>query len=235
MILGGFMQYTQIIGSKVFSIYECKNVGYVLGGTFNLKLNKLTNLIVADDDNETTYCLSIRNIYTINNNCVLIKNLTKLVVSDTESQPIINMDIVDITGKTDTVKDITIDENFNLTTIFGANLTFDPKDIVYTKNNILLVNTSSQKISHKNFRPRTKKLTTLITSPAQNVNILQDLTKPTPVRVNNLNTIMGKKLADNLYSRQNEILAYKNTIITQNTINIARQFNVLNNLLILAK
>ncbi len=229
------MQYTQIIGSKVFSVYECQNTGYVLGATFNQKLNRLTNLIIADDETETTYCLSIRNIYKINNNCVLIKNLTKLAVGNTESQPIINNEIVDISGSTDKVKDVTINQNFEIESIVGEKATIKPQDVVCAKNGILLVNTSEQKLSRKSFRPRTKNLTKIETAPAQTVNILEDITKPTPIRMNNLNNIIGKRLSENLFSRQNEILAYKNTVITQNTINIARQFNVLNNLLMLAK
>lgn len=227
------MQFTNIIGLPVFSIYECNNVGYIINAIFNKNMTKIKYLIVADDENEVLYIINIRNIYKLNNDCLLIKNNTKLSVNSFETYNIINNTVLDLTKGKDVVKDLTINNNFEIESIDGKNSNFKPEQIIYKNNNIILIDSNNQ-LKRKNFRPRKNKIKTQTTTN-QTVSILQSIGMPTPVRVNNLNNIIGKKLADNLYSRQNEILATKNSLITNNTINIAKQFNVVTNLLSLAK
>lgn len=226
------MQYTNLIGLPVFSIYECESVGYVLNAVFNKHLTKITHLVIADDDNEVLYIINIRNIYKLNNDCLLIKNNTKLSVNNFETCEVINNTIIDLTKGKDVVKDITLSQDFKIESIDGKNNSFKPAQILYKNNNIILLD-SNNIFKRKNFKPRKAKIKLEhLNTP---VSILQNIGMPTTMRANNLNNIIGKRLSDNLYSRQNEILATKNTTITTNTINIAKQFNVVSSLLSLAK
>ncbi|MBQ7602533.1 MAG: hypothetical protein IJU58_00060 [Clostridia bacterium] len=229
------MQLSNIIGLPVYSIYECEYVGYVLKGIFNHSLSKINNLVVEDDENEIDYTINIRNIYKINNDCILIRNKTKLNVSSTQDNSIINNTILTLEGQKDVVKDVLLDDNFCVLSIQGKKLSFNHTDILCKQNDIIMLKSNNQNIKRKNFRPRLKHIPNVKEQTTQPVSILDNIAHPTPIKANNVVNIIGKHLSDNLYSRQNEILAVKNSVITQSTINIARQFNVFNQLIALAK
>lgn len=229
------MQLSNIIGLPVYSIYECEYVGYVLTGIFNRSLSKVNNFVIVDDENEFDYTINIRNIYKINNDCILIRNKTKLNVSSTQDNSIINNTILTLDGQKDVTKDVLLDDNFCVLSIQGKKFSFNYTDILYKQNDIIILKSDNPNIKRKNFRPRQRHITAVNKQPAQPVSILDNIARPTPIKANNVVNIIGKRLSDNLYSRQNEILAVKNSVITQSIVNTARQFNVFSQLIALAK
>ena len=93
------MQLSKIVGSKVYSLFDCVEVGYVLGICFNKRLTKIENLVIANDDEETNYTLNTKSIYAVKDGCVMIKNLTKLSVTNTSPQSFINTTTLNIDGR----------------------------------------------------------------------------------------------------------------------------------------
>lgn len=228
------MQLSNIIGLPVFSIYECQSVGYVLNVVLNHKLNKISHIIISDEDNETIYTINIYNIYKITSECLLIRNNTKLSVNQIKENSVMNNIILTIDGQKDYVKDVLIDQNYNIKSIQGQKLNFGFLDVLCKQNNIILLKPNNPQIKRKNFRPRLKKVN-IPKTDAHPVSILDNISRPTLIKVNNTAQTIGKHLSANLYSHQNEILAAKGSVVTQSTINIARQFGVLNQLIALAK
>lgn len=227
------MQLSNIIGLPVYSIYECERVGYVLNIILGHKFNKICHLIISDEENEAIYTVNMRNIYKINDECILIRNKTKLSVNSVQSNNIINNTVITLEGKKDVVQDVLLDQGFNVEKIECQKTSFGCNDILCNANNILILKNNNTNIKRKNFRPRPKKIN--VTSVSQPVSILDNITRPTPLKVNSSGNIIGKHLSNNLYSHQNEILATKGSLINQNTINLARQFGVVNQLIALAK
>ena len=229
------MQLSNIIGLPVFSIYDCQNVGYVLDVVYTRNLNKIAYFVVSDDDNEVIYTINIRSIYKISNECVLIKNNTKLNVSTLEPNNIVGHTILSLDGQKDSVKDVCLDENYCVQSIQGQKITFGCQDILYRQNKIVILKDSAGLLKRKNFAPRIRNVPSAPQNATQSVSILNSISQPIQVRVNSTNSVIGKHLTQNLYSRQNEVLATKDSTITQSTVNIARQFGVLNQLIALAK
>ena len=229
------MQLTNIIGTKVYSIYDCKEIGYVLNAIYNKKMTKITSFLIANDEDELEYTLKAQNIFSFGSNCVLIKNSTKVEITTAEAQNIRNCTMLDFSGEVDKLKDIIFNEKYEVEAFVGNDFKITPAQIITIKNNTFLTNRNNLEFKRRQFRPR-KRVNDIITKQTQNVKILENnISKPQTIIGNNLNVIVGKRLSENLYSKQNQILGYKNSIITYNLIDIAKQLDIVDSLVKLAK
>lgn len=228
------MQLTNLIGSNVYSVYECEKVGFVVAVSFNKHLNKLENIFVANDENDESFTVNVRNIYRINGNTVLIKNNTKLAITSTPTNNLINQSILNFNGAEDVVKEVELDENFNVTSILGNHIKLSPENVICNKNNIILCNTTEEKFSRRTFRPRSK-INKQNVNKEQSVKILEnEISKPTHITGNNAMLLLGKHLTQSLYDNGN-VVAYKNSIVTHNTVEMCKQLNILDKLSELVK
>lgn len=229
------MELTKIVGTKVYSLFDCIEAGYVLGVIFNKKYSKITNLIVANDEDEAIYALNIKNIFKINKNCILIRNLTKLSVTADQSQNILKNTLLDVDGQSDTVNEIILSDNFEVLKLVGKELSIAPQNILYAKNHVIVCNTKNLNFRRKNFRPRTKRIDKLEPQTQTVVVLEEQIAKPKIIVANNLNNYVGKRIKENLYSNDNQVVAYKNSIITYNTVDLAKQLDIVEKLVELAK
>ena len=229
------MQLTEIIGTKVYSIYDCTLIGFVLGMNFDNKMTKIKTIIIANDEEEIEYTLNTKNIFCLGENCILVKNLGKVEVTTSESQKIVNQTIVDLSGQIDVVKNVIFNDKFEVEQLVGSSFNILPSQIMLFKNNMLLTNKNSLDFKRKQFKPRTV-INKIPVNENKTVGILESgILKPQTIVGNNLVNIVGKRLSNNLFSKQNQILAYKNSIITYNLIDLAKQFDVVDSLLDLVK
>ena len=230
------MKLSELIGTKVYSIFDCVEVGYVLGACFNKKYNKIVNLVIANDDEEQNYVLNTKNIYANNKDCVLIKNLTKVFVSELEPETLLHNTLLDVSGECTKIGEVILTKNLEVEKLVGQNFEITPLNLLFKNKNILLCNKNNSEIKRKNFRPRTKKLNLETTNYSQSVKILENsITKPKTIVASNPQSVVGKRLIENLVSNNQQILAYKNSIITYNTLDIAKEFDIIDKLLKLAK
>ena len=100
------MQLTNLIGSNVYSVYDCAKMGFVVAVSFNKHLNKLENLFVANDEEDAILTLNVKNIYKTNKNTILIRNNTKLAITPQSPQSLINQTLVNIDGFEDVVNNV---------------------------------------------------------------------------------------------------------------------------------
>ena len=51
------MRLSNILGSRVCSVYEGKHLGYILNATFSEKYKKVSGFVVVNDDDDYEYFL----------------------------------------------------------------------------------------------------------------------------------------------------------------------------------
>ena len=220
------MAIRDIITKKVVSIYEGEVVGYVLGLKIRNKMEKIESIIIADDENDMEYILKTQDIFDMNNDCVMIKNKSKLMVTTDTKSTNINMEILGINGiNYGKVEDIKYNKNYKIEKILCKNIEFLPKNIINMGENIIIINDTNKKYNRGNFA-----ITNRIKIDDKNtqvVEILPHSTLPTPIKVNSTATLLGRRLNKDLMTNNGEIIARKNSIVTIPMINSAKQFNIM--------
>lgn len=220
------MAIRYLITKKVLSIYDSEVCGYVLGIKFGEKMQKINSLIIVNEDEDVEYTLKISDVISIENDYVTIRNKSKLVVTMDNKMDNLNSDIVGINGVSyGTIEDLEIGKNYKINKILCKNAEFLPKNILCVGENVIIVNDTGKNYNRSNFAPLLKVENTK--SATQSVEILPHNTLPTPVRVNNTATLLGRRLARDLLNSNGEIIARKNSIITIPIINSAKQFNIM--------
>lgn len=216
------MKYTSLIGKKVVSVYDGKIDSYVLNITFN-KLGKISKFIVSDIAEENTKIITLKNIFKIGENAILVGNLTKFIVSDINSNfSYIGKEVFCTDGcSLGKVLDIEITNN-KICKIETENGNFELKDII-SQNEVIVINKNTH---YKKFNFSPKHTKSVLTESTEKVSILS--TK-IPVRITSHN-LVGKKLFKDLTGYGGEVLATKNSFVTSTLINIAKQHNVLTEL-----
>jgi len=216
------MNYTNLINKKVVSIYEGKIEGVVFEILFN-KNFKLTKLIIKTAD-EQFKTLNTKDIFCCEE-CVVVKNSNKLIVSENEKQAgFLNKEVITLDGKTlGNVVDINI-ENFKIKEILTQKATIIPAEII-SNNNIIIINNGEKKYKKHQFKPKNK--ITLNSNNNQKVVV----TSKIPIKVVPNNSLIGKRLFKDLINNKNIIIARKNTIITTKLLNLAKEQNCLNSLI----
>ncbi len=223
---------SELISAQLISIYDKKNIGYVVDVLYSKNYKKINKLIIADNTEEYTKTLEVKDIYKLGEQFVLVKNDTKLIVCENNFNlcGLMNKKIIDINGKYyGKINDIEFDENWNI-----INLKTDTENIEL--NNLLCVgeyiilNSKNMPKKLSNFAPKNKfKIDSK--SNIQNVKI-SPLT-PTPVRVQP-NQLIGKRLKRDFIVMGNQILAHRNSVINTNLILMAKRLNVLKELELIA-
>lgn len=226
------MTFSDIVGLKIISVYDKKILGYVVDALYSQKAQKITDIIVSDSLEETTKILNTRNILSINKDFILIANSTVLTLSQTQKPKcgnIVNKILICITGESfGKVKQINIDEKFNIKSIESDNKLFTVKDI-YGVGDIVLIKDPT-KSRQRSFAPKTN-----IEKPekAQTQIVTVEPITPLAVKVQP-NGLIGKRLKRDFIVLGNRILARKNTAITNDLILTAKRLNVLHELELLS-
>lgn len=219
------MKYTDFIGQKVVSCFEAKLDSYVVD--IILKNNKIFKFVLADFETEETKILTIKDVFCVGKNAILIKNLQKIAISNTNlTQNLIKKEVFDIFGNSFVeITDIEFLEDFSINKITTKTNSFKPKQIINI-GQVVLINSSDTNFSNKNFYPRKKLL--IKKTFEQKVSILNSVF---PTKIVSNNFLIGKKLFKNLNTKNGLILARKNDVITPATIQNAKKHNVFNELL----
>lgn len=219
------MTFSDIVGTKIISIYEQQIVGYVIDAIYNKKSQKITALVISDVNEETTKILKTKHVKSINSDFILIANISVLIFSESDENKcgnLINKQAIGVDGQSyGKVKNIEIGQNYIISKIVCEKDAFFVKDI-YGENDVVFVKDKMKK-RQPIFAPRTRIVKTK-SAISQAVQI--EPTTPTPLKVQP-NGLLGKRLKRDLIVLGNRILARKNTAVTNELILSAKRLNVL--------
>ncbi len=146
--------FTKIIGMPVISIFNCENIGTVLNMQISKDKSKIKFLVISSNDDETTYLLPTKSVYSLNS-AVLIRNKQTLsVTSELGIQNLINLNAFGLSGKSfGKIKDIELDDKWRITSII-ADEPLSSKTLLDYTNNIALFNDIEKKLTKGKFAPR---------------------------------------------------------------------------------
>ena len=150
------MNLKNIIGKKVYSVYEGDTVGTVMSANFNNSFKKISSLIVFDDEDDE-YCLPLSSVMAMGDG-IIIKNRTKLRdLHEIRNIGIICKEVFDENAKNlGIIDDVEFDLQGNIEKYITNNKTeLDPAFVIFRKGFILY---SKNKIVISNLRPRKKNI-----------------------------------------------------------------------------
>ena len=122
------MNLKNLIGKKIYSIYEGEAIGTIMDICFNDSFSKISSFVVFDND-EDEYSLPISSIMSMCD-CVMIKNKTKLCeLTFYNNLSSICKEVFDDGAKSlGIINDATFDENGNiLKYITNCGIQIEPK------------------------------------------------------------------------------------------------------------
>jgi len=221
------MNYKNLIGQKVISIYDGKIDSYVIDAVFKDN-RKLSKFIIADIENENQKILEIKNIFHLGSDGILISNVNKLIIAeyDYSKNLYMNKEIFDIEGNDlGKVTDIQLSQKLEIENFITTKGNFEPNQIINI-NSIIIINTAQTKYKKCSFAPKRSVITQATATQPVTIN-----TTKIPLRViSSHNSLIGKKLFKDLTNSNKVVLAHKNGTVTVSTLNLARQHNLLNEL-----
>lgn len=220
---------SKILGKPVINIFEGKLEGYVKNIYADKKLQKVLWLCLFDDETQEEKLVDCKGIYCFKENAVMIKNSSELYLFDTikleELNPI-GYKVYSLDGKeTGKILDFEVDDKFNIQEIYlQDNTTLDKKYILCIGNNVIIQKDNIH-ISVANFRP--KQPVEVQNQTNQKVEILttENQTKISPKKVltAGYEFLIGRKVGQNIFAENGQLIAKKQSKITSQIIDIASQ------------
>ena len=217
---------SNIISSVVISIYEAREIGIVYNISLDEKTKKCKYMCILNEENDITNVIHFRDIYSIGNDCVYIKNKE---ISELESnldkdieycKSLLNLKVYDILGNyLGLCQDIEIDDNYQAINIITSNdKTIPVKQII---NIGAVIITGSKKIPISKFKPQNNiKIHSNINT--DKVAILSTVSNITPTSnsrvVTDSNFLLGRKITKDITANNGEILAKSGSIINKEII-----------------
>ncbi len=217
---------SNIISSVVISLYEAKEVGIVYNITLDEKTKKCKYMCILNEDSEITNVIQFKDIYTIGNDCVYIKNQKLSELENNLDRDIslckspLNLKVYDIIGNyLGICQDIEIDDNYCATNIITNNNYTIPTSQIINMGNIIIV--GNKKIPISKFKPINDiKIHAIETS--EKVAILNTANSTKPKANNKVitesNFLLGRKVINDIRANNGEIIAKAGSIISKEII-----------------
>ena len=220
---------SKILGKPVISIFDGTVEGYVKNVFADKKLCKVLWLCVFDDESQEEKLVETKNVYSFCEDAVMIKNNAGTYLLGTVDLQEINpigYKIYQLNGKQkNKIADFEIDERMNITNIFLQDgSTFDKAYILNIGKNTV-IEKENKNVSLANFRP--KQPNELAIETNQKVEILEEKTEikiaPKKIVTTNYDFLIGRKVGQNIYTENGQLIAKKQSRITNQIIDLASQ------------
>lgn len=242
------MKVSELLSKPIINLYSGQCEGTIKNVYFDKQLKVAKWLVFFNDNKDMDeYVLDTSKIYNIGN-AIIIKNsegIFPLFSVDTDSLFInpINNSTYDTEGKSfGKIKEINLSSKFVVESMETSSFTIDIKKILTKSDQTIVINNTGKKI--KITKAKNKKISVLkkdITVAIQQENLppkINIIEKPSsynktsaPQRIiSNNNYLLGRKVTQNIYGNNNEIIAKKDTLITTKNLEWAKQQNKLNEL-----
>lgn len=226
------MKLSQLVGKKVFSLYDAKFIGTIFSVTFSTSYEKIKGIYFFDEEDNEFY-IDAKNIYNIGE-IVVIKNSSKFTSLFPTNLPIsiIGKNAITTDGEIMTIVDCMFDEKYNISSfITEKEKTMNPKTIKLVSSCVVC-----SEISIKKFKPKTSnKVTIPLEKLKVNIlkmdddNILKESWKPQKITISS-DSLVGKRLIKDVIGKNNELILKKEQVLTTKAIELAKQHEKLNEL-----
>lgn len=238
------MLLSQIIGSSVFGIYEGEYLGFVKSVLFTKKYKRISKIVVSNDFDDFDYECRVSNIFSLNEQIVLVKNKGNLKkIEDHSSDLPINKIVIDIYGKVlGVMADISIDERFFVKNfVIRENVEYkdlDSESVFNVGPNACFINFDKQDLKISNFRNRSKygkkdleNIEVSIMDETQ-VEVVQEVIVAKPEEKNfGTSNLLGTRCVKNIVNNRGEVLIKSGQIITKSLLDALKLNNVLSKLM----
>lgn len=230
---------SEIISKPVLSVYEGVKVGYVKNICFDEKLKKVKGFFVFNDNVEN--CESfvlLKNVYIVGESAILLKNLSKLTTMLPEENSPINTSVYSFSGKeAGEVNDACFDDKLN-TICLKTNKEMEIKiedvvnvgyDVIFYTDNKVKICIEKMKPKNQNFENNENIKANILELGGKEQNI--ELKNALPVRVSSSGKfLLGRRANKSILGLNNEYIVKKGQVISEKTIQTAKQHNKLNEL-----
>ena len=221
---------SKLLGKPVISIYNGKLEGYVKNVLVDKKLKKLVCLELFDDETQEEKLVEMKNMYSTNNDAIMLKNDEYVLLENTVFHDHINpigFKVYTINGKYENrVKDLTFDDKLNIKEIYLQNNETLLKENILNLGDNLIIKKDNLKVKLSTFKPRLK-ISEIEVLEEQKVTALeQENLKPVKTQPNKILTagyefLIGRRVGQNIYSDTKQLLVKKNSKINSQVIDIA--------------
>lgn len=226
---------SSLISKKVISLNDANQIGYVLNVFFDDSIRFFNGLIVIDEESENSFILHKEDIYSVGEDCVMIKdkNMLEFNISSLSNNPIGktvydthgNMlgRVIDVECAGKQVKKIITDK-----------CEFPQRFIRKSGDNFIIFGSQvKQKKKEKfkdNFNQKNiENMPKVEVNNAVEISNKIDLTPEFPIRLYaGTKNLIGKTLINDIIGYNNEIIGHKNQKINQKIINKAISHNKIN-------
>ena len=221
------LKTSDIISKPIFTLYEGLCIGTVYDFSFDLKRKKINGFYFFDDESQVNqFFLSYRNIFSISENAIMVKNTTYVSHSDINKMNIINKIMYSLAGEyLGKIIDIYFDENYNVISFCSdQNVIIPIENLVSVVHDIVIFNLSNKKIIISKFKPKN----IFKTNDLENINVkildVNKLSAP-PIISDNFNdknfenkNIINGNLNFNLNKKESNVILPKKILINPKNI-----------------
>lgn len=223
---------SKLLGKPLINIYDGKLEGYIKNALIDKKLNKIVWLEIFNDETGSEKFASIKDIFSFDSDAVMIKNGENIFLSNTimanEINPI-NYKVYCTDGSFDSkIVDVEFDDNFSVKNLQTQNGTLCKKDVLVLGFDVV-IKKDKKNVKISAFKPkakikqRTKKGQGIVSIQSSILPASKVSTKiyPQKILTSNYDFLLGRKVSQNIYSENGQLIAKKQSKITSQVIDTA--------------
>ena len=226
------------ISKKIISIEQGAIIGYVLDVNFDDELKMLEEFIIVDEESEQTFSLSISDILSKSEECLVISSSQvlsvslSLVTNNPIGKPVYDKNGVNL----GIVKDVLLNQN-NLKKLITSKCEIPSRYIKKSGNNCIIYGNRLKKQKKYDFKVKNSEILPKVQIENQIIDLSvkkkNNNLQISPIRLfANVNSLLGKVITTDIFGLNNEIIAKKYDKINQNLIKKAKLHNKINYLFI---
>ncbi len=218
---------SKFLGKPVISIYDANIEGYIKNVLLDKKMNKILWLCVFDDDSQEEKLISTASIYNFAESAVMIKNSENtfwLDTIDTKDINPIGYKVYNVDGKfVGQICDVEFNNHFTVQNIYLQNDELLEKSNILNVGEKVIIKKENKNISISNFKPKS----IVVSSQTENIPVTileterQEKLTPKKVLTDGYEFLIGRKVGQNIYTENGQLIAKKNSKITAHIIDLA--------------
>ncbi|MBR4124519.1 MAG: hypothetical protein IKR12_03000 [Clostridia bacterium] len=219
---------SELLGKPVINIFEAQIEGYVKNILLDDKFQKALWLEIFDDENQEEKLVDVKSIYSFNKDAIMLKNSEHIILANTIIQKqfsLVGYKVYSQTGKfIDKVFDIEFDNRLHVKNILLKTQNILDKKLILSIGKNIIIQKENKTTKLSTFAPNKVK-----TNSATNnlVEIMETEPKqivvPKKVLTTSFDFLIGRKVGQNLYAENGQLIAKKQSKITSHIIDAASQ------------
>lgn len=157
------MKFSFLLSKNVLSLFNGSNEGVVIAGYFDEKLKKLNYIGISSQDDNTLadeYVLNVKNIYSIGQDAITIKNNSLLDLKDTliidDYTPINSFAYLTNGTFIGKVNDVTLDNKFNIESYTIENTEISSSKVASHSKGTIIFYDENFNVKIEKFKPSSK-------------------------------------------------------------------------------